>query len=118
MAYDGWMETRTRTLCACMILIPGALALADGEDSPALDMPVLAPPFVVEADGIPIEARSGHAAPFVTDFDGDGVWDLAVGEFAGGGCRLYKNTGTAEEPKFGAFTMLQSEGVPAAMESG
>ena len=57
------------------------------------------------------------AAPSITDFDGDGVWDLAVGEFGGGGCRLYRNLGTAKEPKFGAFKMLQSDGMPAAMES-
>jgi hypothetical protein len=111
------MKTSTRSIFACLLAIPGALALADGETSLAIDLPALAPPFVVEADGVPIEARTGHAAPFVTDFDGDGVWDLAVGEFGGGGCRLYRNIGTAEAPKFGAFTMLQSDGMPAAMES-
>ena len=63
------------------------------------------------------QPRTGHAAPFVTDFDGDGVWDLAVGEFGGGGCRLYKNVGTNKAPKFGSFSMLQSAGKPAAMES-
>jgi len=80
-------------------------------------MPVLAPPFVVEADGTPIEVVVGHAAPFVLDIDGDGTQDLAVGEFGGGGCRLYRNLGTNAEPKFGAFEMLQSDGKPAAMES-
>lgn len=80
-------------------------------------LPKLAAPFLVEADGKPIATKTGHAAPFVTDLDGDGVWDLAVGEFGGGGCRLYKNTGTAKEPKFGSFTMLLSDGKPAAMES-
>ena len=56
------------------------------------------------------------AAPFAADLDGDGVWDLAVGEFGGGGCRLYKNVGTAKEPKFGSFTMLLSDGKPMVVE--
>ena len=80
-------------------------------------MPKLAAPFLVEAGGEPIATKTGHAAPFVTDLDGDGVWDLAVGEFGGGGCRLYKNIGTNKQPKFDTFTMLLSDGKPAAMES-
>jgi hypothetical protein len=68
-------------------------------------LPKLAAPFVVHAGGEPIATKTGHAAPFVTDLDGDGIWDLAVGEFGGGGCRLYKNLGTNKEPKFDTFTM-------------
>jgi len=81
------------------------------------ELPQLEAPFVVEADGEPIACATGHAAPFVTDLDGDGVWDLAVGEFGGGRCRLYKNLGTATEPRFGAFAFLQADGQPAVMES-
>ena len=81
-------------------------------------LPKLAAPFLVLADGEAIATKTGHAAPFVTDLDGDGIWDLAVGEFGGGGCRLYKNIGTAKEPKFGSFSMLLADGKPAAMESG
>ena len=80
-------------------------------------LPELAAPFIVQAGGAAIAAKTGHAAPFIADFDGDGVWDLAVGEFGGGGCRLYRNVGTAKEPKFGSFTMLLADGKPAAMES-
>ncbi len=112
------MKTRTKSALVCILVMPGAFALSGGGQAPAPELPLLAPPFVVEADGVPIETQMGHAAPFVTDFDRDGVWDLAVGEFGGGGCRLYRNSGTAAAPKFGAFTMLQSNGVPASMESG
>jgi len=91
-------------------------AVESAADKPK-SLPKLAAPFVVEADGEPIAVETGHAAPFITDLDGDGVWDLAVGEFGGGGCRLYKNLGTAKEPKFGGFSMLLSDGKPAKMES-
>ena len=111
---------RTPYLALSLLLVPAALAQApaDAAAKGAPALPVLAEPFVVEADGEPIACKVGHAAPFVTDLDGDGVWDLAVGEFGGGTCRLYKNLGTASEPRFGAFTLLESDGVPAAMESG
>ena len=112
------MAFMTTSITTCLLAVPGVLALCDDSTLPESDLPVLAPPFIVEADGVAIEAKMGHAAPFVTDFDGDGVWDLAVGEFGDGGCRLYRNLGTTKAPKFGAFTMLQSNGVPAAMESG
>ena len=81
-------------------------------------------PFRVEADGKPIAVPTGHAAPFVVDMDGDGVRDLVVGSFGsdakgvgGGTCRIYRNEGTDAEPKFGSFTLLQSDGKPASMES-
>ncbi len=87
-------------------------------------LPKLRPPFVVEADGAPITAVTGHAAPFTIDRNGDGLWDLVVGEFGssekgvrGGTCRIYLNQGSATAPKFGAFTLLHSDGRPAKMES-
>lgn len=105
---------------ATVLLAPVALSQKAVESAATKPdgLPRLAAPFVVEAGGTPITTKTGHAAPFVTDLDGDGVWDLAVGEFGGGGCRIYKNLGTAKEPKFGTFSMLQSDGRPAAMESG
>jgi hypothetical protein len=42
----------------------------------------LAPPVRLEAAGQVIDTEIGHAAPFVTDFDGDGVQDLLVGDDA------------------------------------
>jgi hypothetical protein len=44
----------------------------------------LLPPIRVEAGGAPIDTEIGHAAPFVGDFDEDGVNDLLVGQFGGG----------------------------------
>ena len=61
-----------------------------------------APPVRVEAAGKPIDTEVGHAAPFVGDFDGDGVDDLLVGQFGGGILWIYRNEGTNGRPKLAA----------------
>jgi hypothetical protein len=62
----------------------------------------LAPPVRLEAAGKPIDTAVGHAAPFVGDFDGDGVNDLLVGQFGEGLLWIYRNTGTNAQPKLAA----------------
>ena len=69
-----------------------ACAAADG----------LLPPTRIEAAGKPIDTEIGHAAPFVGDFDGDGVRDLLVGQFGGGMLWVYRNEGTNARPKLAA----------------
>ena len=39
------------------------------------------PPVRIESSGNPIDVTVGHAAPYLHDFDGDGLKDLLVGEF-------------------------------------
>lgn len=62
----------------------------------------LAEPIRLEAAGKPIDTEIGHAAPFVCDFDGDGLKDLLVGQFGEGLLRIYRNEGTNSEPKLAA----------------
>ena len=63
----------------------------------------LAAPVRIEAAGKPIDAMEiGHAAPFVCDFDGDGLKDLLVGQFKDGLMWIYRNEGTNSEPKLAA----------------
>jgi hypothetical protein len=62
----------------------------------------LLPPVRLEAAGKPIDTGVGHAAPFVGDFDGDGVRDLLVGQFGGGVLWVYRNEGTDARPKLAA----------------
>ncbi|HZN41653.1 MAG TPA: hypothetical protein VFD82_22810 [Planctomycetota bacterium] len=75
-------------------------------------------PFRVQAGGKPIDVDIGHAAPYVVDFDGDGVRDLLVGQFGNGRCRIYKNTGTNATPQFGEFTFLEAGGKIAEVAAG
>jgi hypothetical protein len=67
----------------------------------------LLPPTRVEAAGKPIGTEIGHAAPFVGDFDGDGVRDLLVGQFGGGMLWIYRNEGTNARPRLAAGTKFK-----------
>ena len=72
-------------------------------------------PFrVLSADG-PIDVERGHSAPWFDDFDGDGLPDLLVGQFAGGKLRLYRNVGTATTPEFEGFEYFQVDGADGAV---
>jgi len=57
------------------------------------------PPVRLEAGGAPIDTEVGHAAPFVGDFDEDGVNDLLVGQFGGGVLWICRNEGTNAAPR-------------------
>ena len=68
----------------------------------------LAAPVRIEAAGVPIDVEVGHAQPLFTDFDGDGLRDLLVGQFGEGRLRIYRNVGTARSPRFGAFAWFRA----------
>ncbi len=67
-------------------------------------------PFKITAGGEPIDVEIGHAAPFVTDFNGDGLNDLLIGQFGDGKLRIYLNTGTRRHPRFDGFSYFQAGG--------
>jgi len=86
---------------------------------PAGLAPDLAPPVQVTAKDKPLDIeRSGHAAPFVGDFDGDGKPDLLVGQFSGGKLRIYRNVGTAKAPKFGDFEWFKASDALGTIPAG
>ena len=72
-----------------------ALLLAAPPLEPAPELPdrpaYLEAPFRVTAGGAPIVPYAGHGKPFVTDWDGDGVQDLLVGQFGDGRLRIHLN---------------------------
>jgi len=99
------------------------LTLAEGEP---LEENLFAPEVRLEAGGVPIDVVVGHAAPYVIDFDGDGLRDLLVGEFGSGffaadrlpkgmkpdysegKLRIYRNVGTTQAPVFKDFEYLRA----------
>ena len=81
-----------------VLVMAGVISLENVAPSAELE-----PPVRLEAAGKPIDATEiGHAAPFVCDFDGDGLKDLLVGQFKDGILWIYRNEGTNSEPKLAA----------------
>lgn len=64
-------------------------------------------PFAVEAGGAVLDAPGGNSAPCVHDLDGDGRFDLVVGEYEDGAMRLYRNVGAPGQPRFEAGVRLK-----------
>ena len=81
-----------------MIALLSALLQAAGE---------LLAPFPVEAGGVPLDAPGGNSAPCVHDLDGDGRFDLLVGEYEDGAVRSYRNVGEPGRPRFEAGVRLR-----------
>lgn len=68
----------------------------------------LAAPVQVMADGKPLDVGGiGYAAPFMGDYDGDGVRDLLVGQFKDGKLWIYRNIGTNSKPEFGGYEQFK-----------
>jgi hypothetical protein len=79
----------------------------------------LAPPVHILAGGQPLDVeRSGHAAPFVGDIDGDGKPDLLVGQYDEGKLRVYRNTGTVAAPRLDAYTYFIAGGQAGRVPEG
>ena len=63
-------------------------------------------PFAIEAGGVPLDAPGGNSAPCVVDLDGDGRFDLLVGEYEDGAVRFHRNVGEPARPRFEAGVRL------------
>jgi hypothetical protein len=78
----------------------------------------LASPVRLEAAGKPIDTEVGHAAPFVYDWDSDGVKDLLVGQFGGGALWIFRNEGTNSAPKLAAGVKFKQGAKDGVVPSG
>jgi hypothetical protein len=91
-----------------------------------------APGVRLLSGGKPIDVTTGHAAPYIYDFNGDGKRDLLVGEFGSGTyrgettsksslanarLRVYLNKGSNASPRYDGFKYLQADGENASVPS-
>ena len=96
------------------LIIPLVAAMAAATQVQA-QSPDLEKPFLVQAGGATLDVNEvGHAAPLFTDWDGDGLKDLLVGQYGRydhvGAVRVYKNLGSAKSPKFDGYTYVKANG--------
>lgn len=94
------------------------LALALPLDATANDS--LEKPFRLKSGGEVIDVNTGHAAPYLSDIDGDGIRDLLVGEFGRGRLdfegqlfvrgrlRVYRNVGSEAKPRYDGFEWFRA----------
>jgi len=128
------MNKRTLFPTICLAAALGAPALAQpGKDIPLDKDYQFAPGVRLLSGGKPIDVTTGHAAPYLYDFDGDGTRDLLVGEFGSGNytgekttdngplanarLRIYRNKGTEKKPVYDGFKYLQADGENASVPS-
>lgn len=80
-------------LAAAMPPTPIALAALSEEDAARSTSITFTEPVRLTAGGAIIRTEApGYAAPALHDLDGDGILDLAVGQFAGGKIKVYPGT--------------------------
>lgn len=98
---------------ALIFILAGIISTQTAGLSPELKQPVR-----LEAAGKPIDTEIGHAAPFVCDFDGDGVQDLLVGQFGNGQLWIYHNEGTNAKPRLAAGVKFKDGQEDGCVPSG
>ena len=96
------------------LILPLVAAMAAATQVQA-QSPDLEQPFAVQSGGATLDVNElGHTAPLFTDWDGDGLKDLLVGQFGRkdhiGAVRVYKNVGNAKSPKFDGYTYVKANG--------
>jgi hypothetical protein len=102
-----------------LVVFTGAFAsLAFCHLAPRAAAPDLAAPFRVESGGKPIDMTQGSAAPCVTDFNGDGRFDLLLGQRGECKLRIYRNLGDNARPRFGVSAWLKAGGIDASLPGG
>lgn len=82
--------------------------LRGGSNEIEFHLPAFAAEIQIQDNGQPLTAEN-YSVPSMADWDGDGVFDLIVGQETpeGGKIRVYLNQGTATAPQFDGFSYVK-----------
>ena len=94
---------RVPLLWACTAAIAASLTLSASAQ-------VFEKPVRLQANDEFVDVEIGHAAPYLYDFDEDGVKDLLVGQFGDGKLRIYRNAGSDAKPQYEAHKWFMADG--------
>lgn len=100
-----------KKLAALALLLSVSTAYAEPDDT-------FQKPQRIKVGDKAIDVDVGHAAPFVTDMNGDGKKDLLVGQFGSGKLRVFYNVGTDKAPKFDTMNWFQAGADVARVPTG
>jgi hypothetical protein len=95
---------------AVPLLLAAAMAFAD--------LPMFATPFFVQDGGTDLVVNGSIPDPCVYDWDGDGVKDLVLGQFAYGYVRFYRNIGSNASPVFNGYSWVYAGGSQISVSYG
>ncbi len=79
--------------------------------------PVFGPYSWIEATGGRIDVGY-YGAPCIVDWNGDGLKDLVLGQFASGKIRFYANSDSNDSPVFTSYSFIQSNGTDITLPYG
>ena len=80
--------------------------------------PRFLPPTPLLIVGAPLSVPGGYAAPTMADLNGDGLEDLVVGFYKGGGFEVFYANGLEGKPPFAQSRPLVVDGKPAQVDTG
>lgn len=80
--------------------------------------PLFGPPQRLSANGEEINVPQGYSAPFLADYDGDGLNDLWVGQIDKARLNVFRNLGTATTPRYAQSVFLKAQGEECRVPGG
>jgi hypothetical protein len=104
-----WLKSKLWLGCVAAGLLISGSARAQ-ESKVAVVASQFEQPVRLEADGQPVKVESpGYACPTVADVDGDGKFDLVVGQFNQGHMQFFRNLAEqGETPRLAAAEWLKT----------
>ncbi len=105
-------------LSAIALAVLTAPTQAAEQRHPQDETALLRKPRLIRVGGEPIDVDTGHAAPYMRDWDLDGVNELLVGQFGKGYLRVYPNTAKTGEPKLSGHVWAKSEKAKLKVPTG